>query len=142
MSKSILIINTPDCCAECKCLKNNRCIYDEEQRLVPFHGIDKKRTDWCPLVPLEKVCDMAVEAYKEEKKIEKENTILCDECYEFFDKRGIKTITEYSDKWFTDVNEKGYRTDWRYVYVRGRCPHCGKLNLLNYYTESREYDAD
>ena len=51
-------------------------------------------------------------------------------------------VSEYSDKWFTDVNEKGYRTDWRYVYIRGRCPHCGKLNLLNYYTESREYDAD
>lgn len=142
MSKSILIIDTPDCCANCD-LYDYVCgdavcfpdyIVKNAFTFSPFEG----RMPECPLVPLEKVCKMTIDAYKEEEKIKKENTILCDECYEFFDKREVKTITEYSDKWFTDVDAKGYKIDWHYVYIWGRCPHCGELNLLNYYTESRE----
>lgn len=151
MSKSVLIIDTPERCIDCDCFYGDDLDYwvcyptweekDKYAREKPFSPFTDRMPE-CPLIPLEKVCKMAVDAYKEEEKIKKENTILCDECYKFFDKREVKTITEYSDKWFTDVNEKGYRTDWRYVYIWGKCPHCGKLNLLNYYTESREHDAD
>lgn len=141
MSKSVLIIDTPEYCADCDLYNyvcgNAVCFPDHIVKnaftFSPFEG----RMPECPLIPLEKVCKMAVDAYKEEEKIKKENTILCDECYKFFDKREVKTITEYS-KWFTDVNKEGYKTDWHYVYIWGKCPHCGKLNLLNYYTESRE----
>ena len=145
MSKSVLIIDTPTCCAECDLYDyvcgDGVCFPDYIVKnafiFSPFEG----RMPECPLIPLEKVCKMVIDTYKKEEKIKKENTILCDECYKFFDKREIKTITEYS-KWFTDVNKEGYKTDWRYVYNRGKCPYCGELVLIEYHTERKEDNAD
>ena len=140
-NKSILIMNTPACCAGCRLCND----FDDDWEVscavtgsvLQVGAYYNRRMDDCPLISLEKVCKMAIDAYKEEEKIKKENTILCDECYKFFDKREVKTITEYS-KWFTDVNKEGYKIDWRYVYNRGKCPHCGDLVLIDYHTESRE----
>ena len=144
MSKSILIVDTPKCCAECDLYDyaggDSVCFPDYIVKnaftFSPFEG----RMPECPLVPLKKVCKMAVEANKEEEKIKRENTTMCDNCYEFFDKREPKVITTYS-QWFEDVDGKGFKYKWRYVYNRVECPNCGELTIKDYHTERKEDNA-
>ena len=70
MSKSVLIIDTPKCCAECDLYDyvcgDGVCFPDYIVKnafiFSPFEG----RMPECPLIPLEKVCKMAVDASKEE----------------------------------------------------------------------------
>ena len=72
MSKSVIIIDTPKCCAEC-----NLCLYENDNAICypeyimkdlyvknPFNPYESRMPE-CPLIPLEKVCKMAVEASRE-----------------------------------------------------------------------------
>ena len=70
MSKSVVIIDTPEYCADCDLYDyvcgDSVCFPDHIVKnafiFSPFEG----RMPECPLIPLEKVCKMVIDASKEE----------------------------------------------------------------------------
>jgi len=148
MSKSVLIIDTPERCIDCDCFYSDdldywvcyptweeKDKYAREQTFSPFTD----RMPNCPLVPLEKVCKMAIEAHKEEKmKTRKKNTKICGNCFYKFDiEENTKVFISYSD-WFEDEAKGGDTYKWRYEFHRVQCPHCGSFVLKDYTTERKE----
>ena len=138
MNKSVLIIGTPECCANCNFLDDKYdypwCIASGDVKGYSFNP-HAERMNTCPLIPLEKVCKMAVETHEEEVKAQK-NTILCGACYHYFDPNRTVFPT-YSD-WFEDEAKGGGSYKWRYVKHWVRCPECGDLVLKDYHTERKE----
>lgn len=139
MNKSVLIMDTPECCAECDFYNDISaipwCMAAGKEVGFTFNANNEKMND-CSLVPLEKVCDMAIKAHKKEERARKENRMICTHCLHYFDLREAEKDNRYS-KWFHDVDGNGIGYDWHYVYHDAICPDCGGLVLINYETERR-----
>ena len=58
MNKSILVIDTPDCCRECPLCSEDHMTYRDYCRITDKHIWTTEKPDWCPLKPLPEKYDM------------------------------------------------------------------------------------
>lgn len=54
MSKSILVIDTPNSCSECPCRNKDECGNQHKGFIGDYLGLKGYKPSWCPLRPLPK----------------------------------------------------------------------------------------